>query len=277
MISEFALQDKTALVAGGARGIGSGIVEVFLEAGANVIVNSLTDKYAKPFVDELNTKYPEKAFGITADATTSDGSGRLIEKAQDIFGPIDILVNCVGDGSYGGSLVPLPAKNGSADVASNMGKYFGTKVYTDSDISKILDLNMMSAIHCTRAAAPSMLERRSGKIINMVSNAAFHGAATNCIYSAGKAGLVGLTKSLALAWAPFGVTVNAICPGIYLDHKVMPKEETDMLEDMFLPKIPLGRLGEFRDIGLLALYLASRAGDYMTGQVVRLDGGMELR
>lgn len=274
MLSDFSLSDKTALVAGGARGIGSGVVEVFLEAGAKVVVNSLTDKYAKPFVEKLYEKYPKKVFSVLADATTSTGSKQLIERTHDIAGPIDVLVNCVGDGAYGGSLVPLPESHPSADGASEMGKYFGSKVYTDSDISKILDLNLMSAIYCSQAAAANMLERRRGKIISLVSNAAFYGAARNCIYSAGKAGIVGLTKSLASAWGPFGVTVNAISPGIHLDYKVMPKAETDMLEDLFLPKIPLGRLGTLREIGLLALFLASPAGDYMTGQVLTLDGGL---
>jgi NAD(P)-dependent dehydrogenase (short-subunit alcohol dehydrogenase family) len=259
MLADFSIANKTALVTGAGRGICTGVAEVFLDAGATVVVNALTDKFLGPFVDGLRRTYGDKVVSLTGDATTEEGAAKLLKQTADKVGPLDILVNGVGDG-IAGSIVPVPGSK--------------LEVHTDADIKRILGLNMMSAIYCTRAAAAGMLERRRGKIINFSTGALIKGSPTRSVYTAGKAGLVGLTKTLALEWAPFGVTVNAISPGIYPDFEHMTEERAKMFEEQYMATIPLRRFGKFREVGLLALYLASPASDYMTGQVLSLDGGL---
>ena len=136
---------------------------------------------------------------------------------------------------------------------------------TDEEYRLILDLNLTEAVLCSRAAGPHMLGRRSGKIINIGSFASIRGGVNLTIYAAAKTALVGFTRALALEWAPFGVQVNSIAPGLFPDAVRRAQQS-----------VPLQREGRLREVGLLAVYLASAAGDYMTGQTLYLDGGLTL-
>jgi NAD(P)-dependent dehydrogenase (short-subunit alcohol dehydrogenase family) len=263
MLSEYSLDGKVAFITGAGRGIGTGIAEVFAEAGATVVVNALTDKYLNNFISGLRQRSGARVIGLAGDATTSEGATRLVQQAAAAAGgTIDILVNNLGD-AIRGDLVALPAAN-------------AMRVMTDEDIRKILDLNLMSAIYCTRAAGAAMIERRRGKVLNISSFGGIKGTPHLSMYAAGKAALSGLTKSIALEWAPYGITVNAIAPGIFPDPVTAGEENYRRTAEQRAREIPLGRVGQLREVGLLALYLASDASNYMTGQIIALDGGMTV-
>jgi NAD(P)-dependent dehydrogenase (short-subunit alcohol dehydrogenase family) len=258
MIPEFTLAGKTALITGAGRGIGTGIAEVFAEAGATVIVNALTDKYLNDFAASLQQRTGQRVVPIVGDATHPDSVGDIVNRSLAVTGQIDVLVNNLGD-SIRRPLVPL--KEGEAGAS-------------DEDIQKILALNLIGTIYFSRAVGSHMVKRRSGKVVNISSFGALQGAPGNSLYAAAKAALTGLTKSLALEWAPFGVGVNAVAPGIFPDVVTSGKRAYDETVEAAKKTVPLGRVGKLREVGLAALYLASPASDYMVGQTLALDGGL---
>jgi NAD(P)-dependent dehydrogenase (short-subunit alcohol dehydrogenase family) len=259
MLAEFSLQGKVALITGAGRGIGTGIAEVFAESGATVVVNALTEKYLKPLAERLSNQSNAKVIAVAGDCASAVGAAALVDAATKAAGPIDILVNNLGDA--------IPSR--FARVRDG-----ATEIISDETIDKVLDLNLMATIYCTRAVAPAMLARKNGKIINISSIGGVEGSPGLSLYSAAKHAVGGLTKSLALEWAKQGVNVNAIAPGLYPDPGMMTPEQYEAAKARVAGRVPMGREGKFRDVGLLALYLASPASDYMTGQIISIDGGM---
>lgn len=259
--SEFDLTGKVAFITGAGRGIGRGIAEVLAEAGADIALNALTSKNVEKTAAAIRDKTGRRLLPVLADVTTSDGVGTAVEKVLKEFGRIDILVNNLGD-AIRHPLVKLPEKE--------------KETITDEDLKRIIDLNMMATILCTRAIGPHMLERRSGKIINISSFTAGHGGGEVVIYSLAKAAVVGFTRTQALEWAPYNIRINSIAPGLFPEPREMNEEREKNLSKWAERTIPLKRTGLLREVGYLALYLASSASDYMTGQTLYLDGGLSL-
>ncbi len=255
---EYSVQGKSVIITGAARGIGKGIARVLAEAGANVMVTALTDRYLKPLAEEMAASgHPIET--LTADATKAEDWRKTVDAAMERWGRIDVLVNNLGD-AIRKPLVPLPG--GSSDAA-----------ITDDEWRFVMDVNLTQAFLGCRAVGPHFIERRTGKVINISAFAARKGSPDMLLYSVAKTGLARLTQTLSLEWAPYGVNVNCIAPGMFPDPETGDPRQVAASRERAKSNIPLGRVGELREVGLLALYLASDASAYMTGETLFLDGG----
>lgn len=261
MPAEYDVTGKVVFITGAGRGIGKGIAEVLAEAGADIALNALTPNYVVETARRIAAASGRRVVPVVADVTRSDSVQHAVDTVLDTFGRIDVLVNALGD-SIRKPLVALPGKEGAG--------------VTDEELKLIMDINLTEALLCTRAVGPHMLERRSGKVINIASWTAHQGGRDMVLYTTAKTALAGFTRSLALDWAPYNVQVNAIAPGIFPDVVTSGEERFRQTVQRAEQNVPLGRAGQLREVGLLALYLASRASDYMTGQTILLDGGLGL-
>ncbi len=261
MPAEFDVTGKVVFITGAGRGIGKGIAQVLAEAGADIALNALTPKYVDGTAAEIAKASGRKVVPVIADVTTADGVKRAVDSVLATFGRIDVLVNALGD-SIRKPLVALPGKDGEGA--------------TDDDLKFIMDINLTEALLCTRAVGPHMLARKSGKVINIASWTAQQGGRDMVLYTTAKTALAGFTRAQALEWAPYHVHVNAIAPGMFPDVVTSGEERVKQSAQRAEQTVPLKRTGRLREVGLLALYLASDASDYMTGQTLLLDGGLSL-
>ena len=261
--AEYDITGKVAFITGAGRGIGKGIAQVLAEAGADVALNALTPRYVESTAAEIAKATGRRVIPVPADVTKADGVQGAIDAVMNAFGRIDVLVNNLGDAIR----KPLVALPGRPDAATAL---------SDDELKSVMDINLTEAILCTRAVGPQMLERGSGKVINISSWTARQGGGEMVVYTIAKTALVGFTRAQALEWAPYGVQVNAIAPGIFPDPVTSGEERARQTAARAEQTVPLRRPGRLREVGLLALYLASGASDYMTGQTIFLDGGMSL-
>ena len=256
--NEFDVTGKTVIVTGAARGIGKGIARVLAHAGARVMVTALTETYLAPLRrGMLEAGYP--ILTLTADATDSDDWQRTMDFALSQWGHVDALVNNLGD-AIRKPLVPPP---GSDDTP-----------ISDDEYRFVLDVNLTQAFKGCRAVGPHMIERGRGRIINISGFAARRGSPEALVYSTAKAGVARLTQTLALEWAPYGITVNCIAPGIFPDPETADPAALANSRRNASETVPLGRVGELQEVGFLALYLLSDASAYMTGETLYIDGGL---
>lgn len=257
---EFEVTGQAVIVAGAGRGIGKGIARVLAESGAKVLATALTDRYLPGVAQELaDAGHPIET--MTADATSGDDMAAVVEAALSRFGRLDGLVNCVGD-AISKPLVPLP------DAAEQ------TTPLSDDEWRFVIDVNLTEAFVGCRAAGPHFLSQRSGRVVNIAGFAAGRGGVNSAAYSAAKAGLTRLTQVLALEWAPYGVNVNAIAPGIFPDPVTSEEAVARAAEAARSGRIPLRRPGNLREVGLLTHFLLSDAASYITGETVYIDGGI---
>jgi NAD(P)-dependent dehydrogenase (short-subunit alcohol dehydrogenase family) len=259
--AEYDVTGKVVFVTGAGRGIGKGIAQVLAEAGADVALNALTPKYVEGTAVQIAAASGRRVVPVIADVTKSDEVGRAVDSILATFGRIDVLVNALGD-SIRKPLAALPGTEGAG--------------VSDDELRFIMDINLTEALLCTRAVGPHMLARRSGKVINIASWTAHQGGRDVVLYTTAKTALAGFTRAQALEWAPYNVHVNAIAPGLFPDVVSSGEERVRQLTQRAQQTVPLGRPGRLREVGLLALYLASDASDYMTGQTILLDGGLGL-
>lgn len=257
---EYDLKDKTVIISGASRGVGKGIVRVFAEAGAKVMVTALTDKYLGPLSEELAAAgTPVET--LTHDATREDEWSRTIAVAIEKWGHVDVLVNTLGD-AVAKPVVPRP------DTEDKEGM-------TEEDWNFIIDVNFKAVYLGCKAVGPHFLERRQGKIINIGAWIVRKTMPGYVVWSAAKAAVHKLTEGLAAEWGPFGVNVNGIATGGFPDIETNPPEIVAWQKEFARKYVPLGgRYGDLREAGLTALFLASDASNFMTGETLYLDGGM---
>jgi 3-oxoacyl-[acyl-carrier protein] reductase len=249
-----------ALITGAGRGIGPGIAAALADAGADVAINAYTEAYVAPLAARVGQATGREVIACVGDATTPDGVKAIVDRVIDRFGTIDILVNAVGD-AIAGPLVALPGHSATP--------------VTEADISRIMDLNLTSALLTSRAVAPTFIAKNGGAIVNIAGAAALRGGAGIAVYAAAKAAITGLTRALALEWASSGVRVNAVAPGIVPDPDRADFFEPEAAQ-RYLATIPARRFGTPREVGDLIRYLVSNEAAYLTGQTIYLDGGLTL-
>lgn len=271
MIKEFSLEGKVALVTGAGRGIGRAIASTFAEAGADIVAASRTPQELDETAEEV-MMYGRRCVTVPTDINNGDQLKRLVDTAIAMFGKIDILVNNAGLDSLK-LTIPVPeAENKKlAKLIPDL-----NKPLTDDEWNKIWNTNVKGGYDLTRRVIPSMIQNKKGKIINIVSTAAIKYTALQGVYPATKAAIVALSRSLANELARFNITVNCIGPGGVMTARLEKIRSNEEISQGYLRSVPLRRFGEPREVGLLALYLASEASDYMTGQTLYLDGGYTI-
>ena len=245
------LEGKTALVTGGARGIGKAIALRFAAKGADVAFSDLNyDENAIALEKEL-AALGVKAKGYASDASSFEGSDKLINDVANDFGRIDVLVNNAG----------ITRDN----LLMRM---------TEADWDLVIKVNLKSIFNMTKAVQKVMLKQRSGSIINMSSVVGLSGNAGQSNYSASKAGLVGFTKSMAQELGSRSIRCNAIAPG-FIETDMTAKLPEDVRK-AWIEGIPLKRGGKPEDVADVSLFLASDLSSYVTGQVISVCGGMHM-
>lgn len=247
----FSLKDKVAVVTGAGRGIGLAIARTFAEAGARVAVVSRTETNSASAAAAINADFPNAAIPYAVDVASADAVTAMAKQVIADFGTVDILVNNAG-----------LTRDGLVMRMSN------------DDWDAVLNTNLKGAFHTVKAFQRTLLRQKDARIINVASIIGLIGNAGQANYAASKAGLIGFTKSIAREFASRGVTANAIAPGFISTD--MTSVLSDEVRSAVLQKIPLGFLGEVNDIAAAALYLASPAARFVTGQVLTVDGGMVM-
>ena len=245
------LKDKVAIVTGGTRGIGRAIALKLADHGANIVINYRnSDKEAEELKAILEGK-GVKVLTVKCDISNFEDSKNLMDKCKEVFGKIDILVNNAGI---------------TKDTLIMRMK--------EQDFDNVIDVNLKGTFNCAKHASAIMLKQRFGKIINMTSVVGIAGNAGQVNYAASKAGVIVLTKSLAKELGSRGITVNAVAPGFI--NTDMTASLSEKVKEEASKNIPLKRLGDPEDVANLVGFLASDAANYITGQVINVDGGMVM-
>jgi 3-oxoacyl-[acyl-carrier protein] reductase len=247
----FDLTGMTALVTGAAGGIGSAISHALARQGARLALSGTNPSKLRSFREELNDTYGHDHVEITCDLSNTEQVEHLVPATIDTLGKIDILVNNAG----------ITRDN----LAMRM---------KDEEWDAVIRVNLEAAFRLMRAASKPMMKARFGRIISVTSVVGATGNPGQVNYAAAKAGLVGLSKSLAQELATRGITVNCVAPGFI--RTAMTDVLPDAQKDALNARIPMGRMGEGTDIGAAVAYLASRDAGYMTGQTLHVNGGMAM-
>ena len=245
------LQGKCALVTGGSRGIGRAVCLELARQGARVAVNYAGNAAAAQETVEACRALGAEAFAIQADVAGAAESEAMVKEVLARFGRLDILVNNAGVTRDG---LMLTMK--------------------EADWDAVLDTNLKGAFHCMKAVYRPMMKQKYGRIVNLSSIVGLRGNAGQANYAASKAGLIGLTKSLAKELAARNVTVNAVAPG-FIDTD-MTAALPEKAREALLASIPMGRLGQAEDVARAVAFFAGDESAYVTGQVLCVDGGMAV-
>lgn len=244
------LKGKVGLITGGARGIGKEIALLFAMEGADIAICDINGESIQAAVREIES-FGVKAMGFKVDVTNYSEIEEMTGKVLDKFSKIDILINNAG----------ITRDN----LLLRM---------KEEDWDAVLNVNLKGTFNCTKAVSRIMIKQRSGRIINIASIIGIMGNAGQANYAASKGGIISFTKSAAKELASRNINVNAIAPGFIKTD--MTAKLSEGLQDAMLKLIPLGRLGDPSDVAKLALFLAGDNSSYITGEVIKVDGGMVM-
>jgi 2-dehydro-3-deoxy-D-gluconate 5-dehydrogenase len=248
----FSLVGRTALVTGANTGIGQGIALALANAGADIVSVGRTAPEETANLVRLTGR---RFHGIEADLGSASHSAEIVQQAVEHFGAVDILVNNAG----------IIRRNDALD-------------FTEADWDAVMNVNLKSAFFLCQAVARKMLElKRGGKIINIASMLSFQGGIRVVSYTASKSAIAGMTRLLANEWAAKGINVNAIAPGYIATNNTTALRSDETRNREILARIPAARWGKPEDLGGAAVFLASRASDYMHGTIIPVDGGWLAR
>jgi NAD(P)-dependent dehydrogenase (short-subunit alcohol dehydrogenase family) len=243
------LTNKTAVVIGGTSGIGLALTKALAQAGADIVPSGRRAAEVGAAAGEVEA-LGRRSLAQTCDVTDSASLIKLLESVCAKFGSVQILVNCAG-----------------------RTKKMATLEFPEADWNAILDTNLNGTLRACQVFGRHMMERRYGRIINIASLSSFVALYEVAAYSASKAAVASLTKSLAIEWAPFGVCVNAIAPGVFrTDLNTALLDGTDRGRE-FLLRTPMRRFGKLDELGGAAVFLASDAASFVTGHLLTVDGG----
>lgn len=247
------LTGKTAIVTGAARGIGKAIAMRFAQEGANIAFTDLVidDEHGGKETERELSALGVKAKGYAGNAADFANTAELVAQIKEDFGSIDILVNNAGI-TKDGLMLRM----------------------TEAQWDAVINVNLKSAFNFIHACVPIMMRQRQGSIINMASVVGVHGNAGQANYAASKAGMIALAKSVGQEMGPKGIRANAIAPG-FIDT-AMTQSLPDNIRKEWISKIPLRRGGTVEDIASCALFLACDLSSYISGQVIQVDGGMNM-
>jgi len=249
----FDLTGRVAVVTGGNGGIGRGIALGLAEAGAAVAVWGRNDEKNQRVLSELKA-IGVRSMALMVDMTNRAGLEPAVNKVESELGSVNILVN-------------------NAGIASLSGGVMNEK---PEDWDRVIETQLNSVFLLSKLAAQSMIRQKSGKIINIASMYSFFGSGLVPSYSAAKGAIVQLTKSMAVEFAPHNIQVNAIAPG-WIETDLTAPVRTTPMNDEILARTPAGRWGQPEEVAGAAVYLASRASDFVTGDTIRVDGGYSIR
>jgi 2-deoxy-D-gluconate 3-dehydrogenase len=252
LFSQFDLTGKAAIVTGASRGLGVSFARGLAKAGCDLIIAARVTKLLGEVARDLE-QYGRRVVPVQADVCRQQDVEGMVQSSVAEFGKIDILVNNAGISAL-------------ADA----------EAMTREQWESVIDTNLTALFFCAQTAARRMLPQGSGKIINIASMYGISASSyvSQASYVTSKAGVLGLTRELAVEWAPRGVQVVALAPGFFRsDQTIWAFEKNKELGDKLLAKVPMGRMGKLEELEGTIVYLASPASDYMTGQALILDGG----
>jgi NAD(P)-dependent dehydrogenase (short-subunit alcohol dehydrogenase family) len=250
VLDSFRLDGKIALITGGARGLGLTMATALAEAGADVALSGRSLGPAEEAAAKITAATGRRAKAFTADVTVAADVERLVASVEQELGPIDILVN-----------------NAGVNIRGNV------EQLSEADWDIVVDTNLKGPFLCARAIGPGMVKRGWGRVINLSSIMGFVALGGRAPYASSKAGVMNLTRVLALEWAGTGVTANAICPGPFATEMNLPLLNDPVKYQEFVKKIPMGRWGELDELAGAVVFLASKSASFITGTSLFVDGG----